>query len=134
MAHSLFRSVSRHVSALALLIPPALLVAQAPQPQVGLINRDAAVFSERSKELYMVSTASDAILAIQSDGTSKTIRVGSQPDAVAVNNRTGIVYVVNPGSRTVSIIDSAKDEDGIRRVSRTRGRALVDGDGTGTAH
>ena len=35
----------------------------------------------------------------------KNIRVGNQPDAIAVNSKTNKIYVTNTGSNTVSVID-----------------------------
>jgi YVTN family beta-propeller protein len=43
------------------------------------------------------------------DKVIKTISVGSNPVGVAINPSTGRVYVVNAGSRTVSVIDGSFD-------------------------
>ena len=88
----------------------AALSAQSADPQLGLINRDAAAYHEKLGKLYIVDPAHDSVAVIPRSGNPLTIKVGSKPDAVAVNNRTGMVYVVNPGSRNVSVIDAAKDE------------------------
>jgi DNA-binding beta-propeller fold protein YncE len=86
------------------------LPAQNADPQVGLVNRDAAAYSQKLNKLYIVDQAHDSVAVIPQSGKPLTVKVGLRPDAVAVNNRTGMVYVVSPTSRNVSVIDGAKDE------------------------
>ncbi|HEX2917264.1 MAG TPA: YncE family protein [Edaphobacter sp.] len=80
-------------------------VAQAPAPQAGLINRAAAAFSEKTDKLYLVDSDHDCVIALSASGSSETIKAGSRPVAVAINQNTGRVYAVNAGSRSVSVID-----------------------------
>ncbi|MBS1801429.1 MAG: YncE family protein [Acidobacteria bacterium] len=96
---------------LALLcVSGARLAAQSVDPQLGLINRDASAYSEKLGKLYIVDPVRDSVAMIPRSGSPQTIKVGTRPDAIAVNNLTQMVYVVNPGSKSVSVIDGAKDE------------------------
>ncbi|QNI37823.1 YncE family protein [Edaphobacter albus] len=84
------------------------LHAQAP-PQTALINRDAAMYNEDNQKLYLVDQIHNQIVAISSSDSSQVIPVGSAPIALALNPTTGMLYVVNSGSRNVSVIDTHKD-------------------------
>ncbi|HEY6882666.1 MAG TPA: hypothetical protein VI278_01355 [Nitrososphaeraceae archaeon] len=47
----------------------------------------------------------------QSRGTRTAgIKVGTSPSAIAVNSKTHMIYVVNYGSNTVSVIDGQLDQ------------------------
>ncbi|MDE1176120.1 MAG: YncE family protein [Edaphobacter sp.] len=81
------------------------LHAQALSPQAGLVNRNASAYNAVNATLYLVDTSHNAVTLISAGGKVSSIPVGQRPDAVAVNNRTGRVYVVNPGSKNVSVID-----------------------------
>ncbi|HEY8997381.1 MAG TPA: hypothetical protein VIM60_05760 [Edaphobacter sp.] len=87
----------------------ALTVVSAHAQQAGLISRDAFAANEVTGKLYLVDTAHDAVTIIAKDGSAKSVKVGTRPDAVAINHHTGVVYVVNPGSRNVTIIDGTSD-------------------------
>jgi YVTN family beta-propeller protein len=104
-------SIRRFVSVCHLAcVAAGMAIAQAPAPQPGLINRDATVYAASTGKLYIVDTAHDAVIAVARNGEATNIKVGVRPDAIQINNRTSMVYVVNPGSRNVSVIDTAKDE------------------------
>jgi YVTN family beta-propeller protein len=81
-------------------------IAQTPAPLTGLINRDASVFSQKTGSIYLLDTMHDALVAISASGASQTIKVGAGPVAVAINQKTARVYVVNAASRSVSVIDA----------------------------
>lgn len=78
-------------------------------PQTALINRDAAVYNESNQKLYLVDSIHNQIVAISSSGSSQIIPVGSAPIALALNPTTGLLYVVNSGSRNVSVVDTRGD-------------------------
>ncbi|QHS53446.1 YncE family protein [Edaphobacter sp. 12200R-103] len=100
---------------LALPLSQISVMAQASAPQTGLINRDASVFSQETGRIYLVDTMHDALVAIAASGASQTIKVGAGPVAVAINQKTARVYVVNAASRSVSVVD-AKTGDMIASV------------------
>ena len=81
-------------------------IAQTPAPLTGLINRDASVFSQKTGSIYLLDTMHDALVAISASGASQTIKVGAGPVAIAINQKTARVYVVNAASRSVSVIDA----------------------------
>lgn len=85
------------------------LHAQATLPQTAIINRDASIYNEANKKLYLVDEVHDQIVVISSRDSSRRIAVGSTPIAVALNRRTGMLYVVNSGSRNISVVDTRKD-------------------------
>jgi YVTN family beta-propeller protein len=100
------RLLQRTLGALAVIsVAISAASAQSPQPETALFNRDAAVYSEASGDLYLVDFLHDAVSVLSSSGNSSSIQVGSKPIAVVLNHRTGMLYVVNSGGRSVSVID-----------------------------
>lgn len=93
----------------AALLAVVTLHAQAPEPQNGLMNRDAAVYNKASGKVYIIDAAHSAVSVIPTSGAATSINVGSGPVSIGVNNRTGMVYVVNSGGRSVSVIDGKTD-------------------------
>lgn len=94
----------------ALVLPHVPASAQTtPVPETGLINRDASVFSKKSGKIYLLDTAHGSIVALDSSGKSLSIRVGDEPIAVAINQQTSRIYVVNAASRSVSVVDPQDD-------------------------
>src|SRR4051812_6362985 len=91
------------------LVPAALAMlslvshAQAPEPQVGIINRDAAVYNSASGKVYIVDAPHNAVSVISPSNATTSIKVGSGPVSIGVNNRTGMVYVVNSFDHSVSV-------------------------------
>ena len=83
--------------------------AQAGEPSSALINRSGIVFNKVASKIYVVDCMHGAISIVDATGTAKSIKVGSGPEAIAVNSRTGRVYVANSGDRSVSVIDGTKD-------------------------
>src|SRR6266478_1204666 len=56
---------------------------------------------------YAVSTQGNVITAFNPDaGTTRTIKVGINPNAIAYNFQTGTILTVNSLSNTISIVDS----------------------------
>jgi hypothetical protein len=68
---------------------------QIGQPAAGLINRSAIVYSRSSDKVYAVDKAHGAVSIVNATGIAKRVKVGSEPEAVAVNEQTEAVYVVN---------------------------------------
>jgi YVTN family beta-propeller protein len=101
------------LGAVLLLLFGAQAFAQAnPQttPQTLLINRHALAVNARTHHLYAVDQAHDRILAVDChSGQAVSIAVGREPDALAVDEQTDRVYVVNVGSASVSVIDGARN-------------------------
>jgi YVTN family beta-propeller protein len=82
---------------------------QTGQPTAGLINRSAIVYSRSTDKVYAVDKAHGAVSIVNATGTAKRVKVGSEPEAIAVNEQTEAVYVVNSGDRSVSVIDGKND-------------------------
>lgn len=101
----------RSLISLIVWIGVATLHAQAAtEPQTALINRDASVFNEATGKIYLVDYLRDSVIVLSLSKQASTIKVGEKPDAIAINPRTGVIYVVNSGSRSVSVIDSRTDQ------------------------
>jgi len=83
----------------------ASLHAQVSTPQTALINRDAAVYSTGSGKLYLIDSLNDAIQVLSSSGSALSVPVGEAPVAIALNRRTGKLYVANSRGRSVSVLD-----------------------------
>jgi YVTN family beta-propeller protein len=84
-------------------------IAHMDKPTVGLINHSAIVYSANTGKMYVVDQPHSAVSIISAAGTVKSVKVGSGPEAIAVNNQTGVVYVANDGSRSISVIDGKSD-------------------------
>ena len=95
--------------ALALMTTLLTAGAKAEEPSTALINRDAIVYCAAVGKVYAVDKAHGAVVAVSAAGVSKSLKTGSDPVAIAVNNRTSAVYVVNGGDHSVSIIDGKTD-------------------------
>ena len=82
---------------------------QTGQPAAGLINRSAIVYSQSTDKIYAVDKANGTVSLVNAAGTVKRVKVGSGPEAIAVNEQTEGVYVVNSGDRSVSVIEGKSD-------------------------
>jgi YVTN family beta-propeller protein len=85
------------------------LRAQVPEPQVGIINRDAAVYNQATGKMYILDASHNAVSVISSGNAATSVKVGSGPVSIGVNNLTGMVYVVNNSERSVSVLDGKTD-------------------------
>ena len=86
---------------------------QAEQPPAsGLeISPSGIVLDDGNHEVYAVNTASGTVTVIHpADGSMKTVKVGTEPEAIAANPITNKIYVANSGNGTVSVIDGATDK------------------------
>lgn len=80
------------------------------KPSVGLLNRHALVFNPLSHKLYAVDSRGGSVIIINgSDHSRSSVKVGSDPVAVAINTATNRVYVANNGSGSVSVLDGNTD-------------------------
>ncbi|MCU1248887.1 MAG: beta-propeller repeat protein [Edaphobacter sp.] len=81
-------------------------------PPLGTLLSDRGiVLNAAAHKIYAVDQAHGAVVVINSrTGVARSIATGTRPDAVAVNNATNRVYVVNSGAGNVSVIDGADDQ------------------------
>ncbi len=79
------------------------------EPKTTLINRGAIVYSKSLDKMYVVDQMHDAVLAVRADGAVKRVKIEATPDAIAVNDRTGMVYVASPDGKSASVIDGRSD-------------------------
>jgi YVTN family beta-propeller protein len=105
-----FRSLGALASSVVFAALSSLLQAQSTARQTTLINRDAAVYSERTNRLYLVDSTHDAIKVLEPSKAPSTIKVGAAPVALALNRHTGRLYVVNSGGHSVSVIGEQDDK------------------------
>ncbi len=85
------------------------LHAQVPEPQVGIINRDAAVYNQATGKIYILDATHNSISVISAKNAATSVKVGSGPVSIGINNVTGMVYVVNNSERSVSVLDGKTD-------------------------
>jgi uncharacterized protein len=86
--------------------------AQVERPEAsGLeISPSGIVLNDGNHKVYAVRTADGTVTVIGArDGSTKLVKVGRDPEAIAVNPITNRIYVANSGSGTVSVIDGATD-------------------------
>lgn len=110
---SLWNSSSFRPVVLATLLAAAMafrLHAQAPEPQVGLINRDAAVYNQATGKVYILDATHNAVSVISPSNAATSVAVGAGPTSIGSNNRTGMVYVINSSEHSVSVLDGKTDK------------------------
>ncbi|WP_353063907.1 YncE family protein [Tunturibacter psychrotolerans] len=80
-------------------------------PPLGtLISDRGIVLNAAAHKIYAVDQAHGAVVVINSrTGVATSIATGTRPEAIAVNNATNRIYVVNSGAGNVSVIDGAVD-------------------------
>jgi uncharacterized protein len=80
-------------------------------PASGLeISPRGIVLNDGNHEVYAVNTAAGTVTAIHvADGSVKTVKMGTEPEAIAINPITNKIYVGNSGDGTVSVIDGTTD-------------------------
>ena len=72
----------------------------------GSYGANGIAFDPLQRRLYVANKYTDDLVAVPAAaGPSVSIPVGYQPDGVEVNPASGIVYVANFGSSTLSLVD-----------------------------
>lgn len=112
----------------------AIGLAQSNEPSSSLINRDAVVYSPATGKVYAVDTDQNAVWVVGVDGVAKKVPVGTGPQAIAVNPKTGVAYVANSESRNVSILDGTSDATVATAHTAARPYAIAVDESTGNAY
>jgi len=92
-------------------ILPAALSNQSSMPAAGqpALNNPTGL-AVNGTYAYVTNQNANTVSVINAAGAVvKTIAVGSQPAAVAINSATGLAYVTNRASGTVSVINTASN-------------------------
>jgi YVTN family beta-propeller protein len=99
------------VLATILLLPSISAQSAAPVPAAStrLLNRTAIVYCSLTDKIYVVNEGKNLVSVIKRDGTVTAVSVGSHPQAVAVSEATGKVYVANSEDPSISIVDGVTD-------------------------
>jgi YVTN family beta-propeller protein len=84
-------------------------VAQSGNASSGLINHDGIVYSSRTGKIYVVDSKHGTLAIVSPGRVAKTLKTGAGPVSIAVNEKTGRVYVANSGDRSVTVIDGDTD-------------------------
>ena len=85
--------------------------ASARRPTSGrLLNQSGILYSESTGKIYVVDQAGDSVRVIDAAGTVKSITVPAGPEALAINHRTGEVWLASSIARSVTLIDGQRDE------------------------
>jgi YVTN family beta-propeller protein len=99
------------LSALALsaVLTSFVASAQSSEALSGLINRDGIVYSSRTGKIYVVDSKHGTVVIVAPGRAAKTLKTGAGPVSIAVNEKTGRVYVANSVDRSVTVIDGDTD-------------------------
>jgi YVTN family beta-propeller protein len=84
--------------------------ASTPVASTRLLNRTAIVYSRLTDKIYVVNEGKNLISVIRRDETVTDVSVGSHPQALAVSEATGKVYVANSENPSISILDGVSDK------------------------
>ncbi len=79
------------------------------EPHGRTIHPHALGFNAATHRLYCVDQDADRVLVIGPAAQRSSIKVGRQPNAIAIDPALNRIYVVNAGSGNVSVIDGAND-------------------------
>ena len=98
----------------ALVLPSLPSVAESAAgdtaPSVELISPRGIVLNPASNKVYAVDPGHHAVAIIDvAAHTSRSVKVGDDPLAIAVNSASDRVYVLNTTSGTVSVLDGKTD-------------------------
>ena len=93
-----------------MILMPISVCAQGNNPSSGLISNSGVVYSTRNSKIYVVDSEHSSVVILAVSNTPRTVRTGAGPVSIAVNERTGKVYVANSGSRSVTVIDTDTDD------------------------
>ena len=98
-------------SSVLILIGIVSASASAQRPTPGrLLNQSGILYSESTGKIYVVDEAEDSVRVIEAGGTVKSITVPARPEALAINHKTGDVYVASSIARSITLVDGQRDE------------------------
>lgn len=78
-------------------------------PRGRLITSMGVTVNPSTHKAYAVDERDGNVMVIDSAGTMRTVKVGDNPIALAIDRKTNKIYVANTGSGSISVIDGASD-------------------------
>jgi YVTN family beta-propeller protein len=79
-------------------------------PPGRLITSMGVAVNPSTHKAYAVDERDGNVLVMNSDGTMRTVKVGANPIALAIDRKTNKIYVANAGSGSISVIGGASDD------------------------
>jgi len=79
-------------------------------PPGRLITSMGVAVNSSTHKAYAVDERDGNIMVMDSAGTTRTVKVGANPIALAIDRKTNKIYVANAGSGSISVIDGASDD------------------------
>src|SRR5260370_15953182 len=79
-------------------------------PRGGLITSMGVAVNPSTHKAYAVDERDGNVVVMNSAGTTRTVKVGANPIALAIDRKTNKIYVANTGSGSISVIDGASDD------------------------
>jgi len=103
-------------------------------PRGRLITSMGVAVNPSTHKAYAVDERNGDVMVINSDGTKRTVKVGANPIALAIDRKTNKIYVANTGSGSISVIDGASDEVVATIPGEAHPYAIAVNDITGTVY
>lgn len=103
-------------------------------PRGRLITSMGVALNPSTHKAYAVDERNGTVMVMNSAGTTRTVKVGTNPIALAIDRKTNKIYVANTGSGSISVIDGASDDVVATIPGETHPYAIAVNEITGTVY
>jgi YVTN family beta-propeller protein len=103
-------------------------------PPGRLITSMGVAVNPSTHKAYAVDEREGTVVVMNNAGTTRTVKVGNNPIALAIDRKTNKIYVANTGSGSISVIDGASDNVVATIPGEAHPYAIAANDVTGTVY
>ncbi len=103
-------------------------------PPGRLITCMGVAVNPSTHKAYAVDERDGNVMVMDSAGTTRTVKVGANPIALAIDRKTNKIYVANAGSGSISVIDGASDSVVAAIPGEAHPYAIAANEATGTIY
>lgn len=103
-------------------------------PRGRLITSMGVTVNPSTDKAYAVDERNGNVTVINRAGTTRTVKVGANPIALAIDRKTNIIYVANTGGGSISVIDGVSDDVVATIPGEAHPYAIAVNDTTGTVY
>jgi YVTN family beta-propeller protein len=103
-------------------------------PPGRLITSMGVAVNSATHKAYAVDESDGNVMVMDSAGTTRSVKVGDNPIALAIDRKANKIYVANTGSGSISVIDGASDHVVATIPGEAHPYAIAANDITGTIY
>src|ERR1700694_1225877 len=103
-------------------------------PRGRLITSMGVAINPSTHKAYAVDERDGTVVVMNSAGTTRTVKVGANPIALAIDRKTNKIYVANTGGGSISVIDGVSDDVVATIPGEAHPYAIAVNDITGTVY